>query len=409
MLNRRQFVNAGLGTVAAISLSGPLPNVLARTAHTARIAGLNRSAGEKILVVIQLSGGNDGINTLVPYGDDEYYKNRFTLAIPREQLLTIDDHAGMNPALRPMQTLLDDGRMSFVQGVGYPHPNRSHFESMDLWHTAHRIAGTRPLGWLGQASDQIATDGVLPALHLGGEVQPLALRADRVPATSVVSLDSFRFRAAGKAAAREVLELSNGLSRPSANSLLTHLQSTTQASTDASRRLAAVTQAADRGVRYPETGLAGKLRQIADLIAADLPARIFYVTLDGFDTHANQSSAHTSLLAEWAGAVQAFISDLVAQSSADRVMLMTFSEFGRRLKENASGGTDHGAASVVQLAGPKLLQPLVGRYPDLNDLDQGDLKFGIDYRQLYATLLDEWLGVDSEAILGGRFSPLKLV
>jgi uncharacterized protein (DUF1501 family) len=310
--------------------------------------------------------------------------------------------------MRPLKSLLDDGRLAFVQGVGYPHPNRSHFESMDLWHTAHQVSGTRPVGWLGNASDRNAEEGILPPLHFGSEVQPLALSADRVPATSIVSLDTFRFRVAERSAARKILDLSNAESRSGGNPMLEHLQTTSRASANASRRLGEVAQMADRGVQYPNSRLSGKLRQIADLIAADLPVRIFYVTLDGFDTHANQAPAHSSLLSEMSGAVSAFVKDLVAQDNADRVMVLTFSEFGRRVRENGSRGTDHGAASVVQLAGPQLPKPLIGHYPDLSDLDQGDLKYSTDYRQLYATLLKDWLGVNPVEILGGKFEPLLL-
>ncbi len=404
MISRRNFVRATVGSAAAISLSGPLPGVFARTAS--RLRG---KSGEKIFVVVQLTGGNDGINTLVPFGDDEYYKNRFTVAVPKNQALKVDDYTGMNPAMRPLVELLDAGRLGFVQGVGYPNPNRSHFESMDLWHTAHQMTESRPLGWLGRVGDRMANDVNLPAIHLGGENQPLALAADKVPATSIRSIDTFQLKIARNKEARKLLDESNAASRGIDNPLLHHLEATVRASTTTSQRLQEIATAADRGVKYPETGLAGKLKQVADLIAADIPVRIYYVTLDGFDTHANQTAAHASLLAEMSGAVTAFVNDLQKQDNADRVLVMTFSEFGRRLRENASRGTDHGAASIVQLAGPKLAASLFGKYPSLTDLDQGDLKHSIDYRSLYATILDEWLGVPSPEILGGKFKPLKLM
>lgn len=403
MFNRRQFVGLGLGSAVALGMGSPLPRVLGQTARRAAASGTR-----KVLVVLQLSGGNDGLNTLIPFGDDEYYRNRFSLAIPADQVVRMDDYAGMNPAMKPLQTLLDQQRLSFVQGVGYPQPNRSHFESMDLWHTAHRMDEDRVLGWLGRHGDLGEGLEQLPPVHLGGETQPLALAADRRPAMSIRSIETFRFQIAEQKSSLRLLELSNRTERPAGWSGLQHTRSTLEAATVASRRLAELPTAADRGVSYPDSGLGNKFRQIADLIAADIPVQVYYLTLDGFDTHANQLAAHSSLLAEMSGAVSAFVADMVAQGNADRVLVMTFSEFGRRLKENASRGTDHGAASSVQLAGPVLASPLMGKYPSLTDLDEGDLKFGTDYRRLYAAVLEQWLQVDPQVILGKQFEPLRL-
>lgn len=402
MLNRRRFVTSVAGSVAALSLGGPLPGVFARAARH------GREGGEKVLVVIQLTGGNDGINTLVPFGDDLYYANRFSLAVPKNDVVRLDDWCGLHPALKPMTAMLEADRYSVVQGVGYPQPNRSHFESMDLWHTAHQLTGPQSTGWLGRAATRLEVPGQLPPLHLGGEVQPLALATRGTPATSIRSIDSFRLNFDSDGEIGRLLELSNSLPRRSDNPLLNQVELGVSAATDASRRLSEAGKARDRGVSYPSTGLAGKLRLVADLIAADMPVRIYYVTLDGFDTHANQGPAHASLLAELAGASAAFLADLAAQSQLDRVLLFTFSEFGRRLKENGSLGTDHGAASIVQLAGPRMKASLAGRYPSLTDLDEGDLKFSVDYRSLYSTVLERWLEVDPALVLDQQYPRLDL-
>ncbi len=187
MNDRRRFIKQTLAGSAAISLSGAIPKFLLG-AHRASV----KTSGENVLVVLQLTGGNDGLNTVVPYGDDEYYKNRFTLAIGKESVLTIDDHVGFHPAMRGFQQLVQNNQLAVVQGVGYPNPNRSHFESMDLWHTAHRVAETRRLGWLGRAIDDQLAQNDLPALHLGDGLQPLALRNEKKPVPSIQSIDNFR-------------------------------------------------------------------------------------------------------------------------------------------------------------------------------------------------------------------------
>lgn len=402
MIDRRSFVRSAAGTLAGFSLAGPMPSVLARIA-----AGRPSSDG-RILVVVQLTGGNDGINTLVPHGDDAYAANRYALRIPEAELVRVSDHVGMHPALRSLDKTLESGRLAWVQGVGYPQPNRSHFESMDLWHTAHRMEDARRLGWLGRLADSLDGSGRLPPVHLGREAQPLALASDHVPATSIRSADSLMAGEAWSEDVASLMELSNRVPRDGGNSLLEFVQRQSVAASEAARQLAAASQTGGRGVAYPAAGLGGRLRQVADMIAAGLPVSVYYVTLDGFDTHANQRAAHASLLEELGGAVSALLADLDVQGNADRVLVLAFSEFGRRLRENASLGTDHGAASVALLAGPRMAGPLAGTYPSLVDLDDGDLKYQVDYRSMYATILQQWLRVEPDSILGGSFTQLPV-
>ncbi len=405
-ISRRRFLSAAVGSAAVVSLSPAVPGFLLQAA-----AREDATKGETVLVVVQLSGGNDGLNTIVPFGDDEYYRNRFTLAVQRGAVLKIDDYIGFHYAMNGFAELLEAGKLSVVQGVGYPNPNRSHFESMDLWHSAHRDDGSRRLGWLGRYLDA-ATRGTgrdVPAMHFGNEKQPLALAGEHVRVPSIQSLERFRLETGGNAALRRTIDSATQAPRDESSDLLGFLlESTTAALTTASRVEHALGNYRTE-INYPGTGLGRKLRTVAQLIDAGLSTRIYYLTLDGFDTHSNQENAHAGLLRELSDAVRAFTEDIAGHGHGERVLLMTFSEFGRRVKENASHGTDHGAAAPMFLAGTKVKPGPVGKHPSLNDLDDGDLKFHTDYRQVYATVLEQWLNWKAEPILGQSFAALPLI
>ncbi|MBL8892014.1 MAG: DUF1501 domain-containing protein [Planctomycetaceae bacterium] len=402
--SRRKFI-ATSGAATALSMSGVLPQVLSQTAaKLSETKDMRR--GERVLVVLQLSGGNDSLNTLIPYGDDGYYQNRFTLAVGREQVLKLGDYCGLHPELRPLLASVENRRTAFVQGVGYPNPNRSHFESLDLWHTAHQMQAKPLRGWLGAAADRLPESGFTPLLQIGNEPIPVSLLGERVIPATLDAPESFQRSVDKIATASELRRLDASVPRDS--KLLSRLQRTNETADQISARLRAAALSAPRSTVWPTTNLAQKFKQVADLIAADLPTRIYHLTFGGFDTHSNQEPAHGTLLSEWANAVAAFLRDLDEQGQAERVLLLTFSEFGRRLRENASRGTDHGAAGVVQLSGPEFPMPLLGKYPSLTDLDEGDLKYTMDYRELYASVLENWLSVDSAEILGGRFTPPNL-
>lgn len=404
-ISRRKFI-AATGATTALSLAGGLPDVFARTASTlANLPEAKRTP--RVLVVLQLSGGNDSLNTLIPFGDDAYYQNRFTLAIGREQVLRLGDYCGLHPQMAAFMPSLEGGRTAFIQGVGYPNPNRSHFESLDLWHTAHQLEYKPLRGWLGSAADRLPQDQFAPVLQIGNEPVPVSLLGQRVIPATLVDPQNFRRSIDPIESTGELRSADAAL--PRASTLLTKLQQTNETADALSARLKAAALAAPRSTTWPSTGLAQKFKQVADLIAADLPTRIYHVNMNGFDTHSNQEPAHGTLLAEWSGAVAAFLADLEEQGQADRVMVMTFTEFGRRLRENASRGTDHGAAGVVQLSGPEFIQPLLGTYPSLSDLDEGDLKHTVDYRRVYASILEHWLDLNPQDILGPGFDSLPLL
>ena len=404
---RRQFLAGALGSSALISFSSIVPRFLLAASEQ---QATGADSGDNVLVVVQLSGGNDGLNTVIPYADEEYRKNRFTLAIDPGVIRKIDDAVGFHYSMEGFSKLLEDSRLAILQGVGYPNPNRSHFESMDLWHTAHRKDANRPVGWLGRYLDADRREGGdAPALHLGAEPQPLALAAEKVQTPSVVSLERFRLETGGRDALRRTIEEVAAVRRAQSTSLLDFVNDNTRAALASSRRVEQALGSYDTPIAYPGTGLSGKLKSVAQLIDAGLATRIYYVTLDGFDNHSNQAQAHAGLLAELTGAVSAFLDDMAHHGHSERVLLMTFSEFGRRVKENASRGTDHGAAAPMFLAGGRVVPGVHGEHPSLTDLDDGDLKHHTDYRRVYATVLDNWLSYNSDAILGDHYDSLDVL
>ena len=295
-----------------------------------------------------------------------------------------------------------------MQGVGYPNPNRSHFESMDIWQTCQRKGSPRSTGWLGRFLDasRKPTDIDAPAVHVGPEKQPLALAAENVRVPSFASPESFRLNDGdnGKlgAAIRELANRGEGQSDP----LLNFVQSSTQSALATSDRIAEALRDYHTPIKYPESALAKHLKTIAQLIDAGLKTRVYYVELDGFDTHSQQPAAHAALLQQLGDAMRAFVDDVEHHGHGNRTLVMTFSEFGRRVAENASQGTDHGAAAPMFLAGTRVRAGLVGEHPNLDELEDGDVKFHTDFRQVYATLLERWLGWSSKSVLGGTFKPI---
>lgn len=411
--SRRRFlaaVSAASATSGLLSLSPLTPRFLTESA-----AWGAEQAGEKILVVVQLSGGNDGINTVVPYRDERYIKARPSLAQGEGAVLKIGSDLGLHPSLRGFEKLLEARQLAIVQGVGYPNPNRSHFESMDIWHTCHTdlpmLKSDRTTGWLGRSLDACKAAGQSDsalALHLGQEVQPLALAGREVQCPSIRSLDQFRLDTGGDQARRQLIESTIQPARTLDNDLLKFVSARSSGALEVSRRIEAAGLNYKTDVAYPQSSLAEKMKQIAQLIDAGLGTRIYYVALDGFDTHSDQAGAHAALLEQLGGGLAAFAEDLAKHGHLDRVATLVFSEFGRRVQENASRGTDHGAAAPVFVVGSKLRSGLLGEHPDLSDLDDGDLKHHTDFRSIYAALLQNWLAWPIEPALAGEFKPYEL-
>jgi uncharacterized protein (DUF1501 family) len=396
MHSRRDF----LKRASLVALAPMVPAFLARTAR----AAVPDKDG-RILVVIQLDGGNDGINTVVPFADEGYAKCRRALRLPREQLVKVNDSVGLHPAMGDAGQLLQSQRLAIVQAVGYSNPNRSHFESMAIWHTARFDPEERNgLGWLGRALDdqERRAVGRPDCVFVGGAQLPAALRGRRCVASALTRPEDFVIAPEVKAGPG-----SDGAAKDDLAAFVRRASLDAYTTAD---RMAELLHSKDDGAGYPATGLAGELRLVARLIKADAGTRVYYARQSGYDTHSAQLGTHAALLGELAGAVQAFLDDLAAAKLADRVVVMTFSEFGRTVKENDSAGTDHGTAGPVLLAGPPVKPGLVGSYPSLMELDprHGDLNMGVDFRRVYATVLGDWLGLPAQSAVGGSFEPLPL-
>ncbi len=410
---RRELIRLGLGSSTLLASGLTVPTFLARSALALSDAP-KRDAGGRILVVIQLDGGNDGLNTVVPHGDDIYHKSRPRLALKARDLKPIDDHVGLHPALDGFARLRDEGRLAIVQSVGYPNPNRSHFESMAIWQTARLHPGKQEPGWLARAMDagSFAPGGDAPALHVAADALPQALRGGRSLIPSLAGADPLH-RHLGVPEVKEAGAQRTSIDRiaahgeTSANPLLQFVSRSTVTSYASSARLEAVLQKspADDSESYP---LARRLGLIARMIQAGLSTSIYYTQLGGFDTHADQLNQHSSRLFELSRSIRSFLAEIDRIGHRDRVAVLVFSEFGRRLRENASAGTDHGTAAPVFLIGGAVRAELHGPYPNLARLKDDDPEFGIDFRQVYATVLDRWLQLPAETILGAHFEPLLL-
>lgn len=405
--SRRRFIQRSLGGATAIGIGAATPHLFTQAAQA------GSSTGERILVVVQMSGGNDGLNTVIPYANDDYRKARPKLAVPTADVLTCDDHVGFHPTMSGLRDLLEERQLSVVQGVGYDRPNRSHFEAMDIWHTCRRKGELREDGWLGRLLDSHSKDqgGDVPALHLGTEQQPFAVASKNVRVPTIRDLAEFQLRGRDRQELR--LFLNTTLSQRAgdvaqSDPLLEFLQSSTSSALAASQRVTQAAQSYTAGVPYPDSALGQKMRTIAQLIDAGLTTSVYYVQHDGFDTHAQQAPSHEVLLRQWSEAITAFMHDLQQHDHAQRVCVTSFSEFGRRVAENASAGTDHGAAGPMFVCGGGVRPGFIGDQPSLTDLDDGDLKFQVDFRSVYATILKDWLRVEPEPILGGSYDTLPL-
>jgi len=387
-----------------------------------------------ILVVLQMAGGNDGLNMIVPFADDAYHRARPRLSLPADQILKIDDYVGLNPKLAGLKSLYDEGHVAIVQGVGYPNPNRSHFRSTEIWQTASDADRTLNEGWLGRYFDNCC-GGADPTVGVAiGEETPQAFAAKNPTGVTFSRPEQFRFRPSepdgGRMSAEEMLfrqlnETASGeesVAAPDGASVgaingktksdlstLDFLQRTALDAQLSSDKILAIARKSKSTVTYPQGQLAASLNIIARMIGGGLPTRVYYASQGGFDTHAGQINAHQRLMTEFNDAVTAFLSDLKQQGNFERVLLMTFSEFGRRVQENANGGTDHGAAAPTFVLGGAIKPGLFGKYPSLTDLDHGDLKFNTDFRSVYGTVLDRWLKAPSQTVLGRKFPGLGIV
>ena len=412
-LTRRDFLKTGL-TTAGLVLSWTELCALCTQA-----AGLEpqRPGAGKILVVVQMAGGNDGLNTVVPYGNGMYYQARPSLAVKQGDVLPMDGQIGWHPNMTAINDLYKAGKVAVLLGVGYPEPNRSHFRSIEIWQTAepNRIVDT---GWLGRYLDLAATgkqkadNKLFPAVNVD-PVLPKSLSAERVIVPSVSDMNQFRFTTDAhyqqdrhnQLVAFQNIYADFSLNRPHVDLLRDVGLNTTKASD----YLLQTVNNYKSDVKYLKNQFALGLRFIAQMITAGTAAQVYNITLNGFDTHANQLHIQANLLKNFSDSIAAFQRDLEAHSMDQDVLLFAFSEFGRRVAQNNGDGTDHGTAELVFVVGSAVKGGIYGTYPSLTNLDQGDLKYHIDFRGIYATLLDRWLNADSKQVLGARYDNIAFV
>ncbi|HEX8523832.1 MAG TPA: DUF1501 domain-containing protein [Tepidisphaeraceae bacterium] len=436
MTTRRLFLQKGL-TILALAPTVPtfLDQTVLAMANPEDAARTQQPTGKdgKILVVVQLSGGNDGLNTVVPFSNDHYHKARPAIRHEPSKVHKINDDIALHPNLTPLKELYDDGRLSIIQGVGYPNPNRSHFRAMDIWHSgADKDVVTT--GWLGKYFDNTCA-GADP--HVGvaiGETMPLAMKGERILPLNFDRPETYRYNGKDKEHYLQLNKIPDGavasaddksaavpttapskLIAPKKKELVTasdqldFLHRTAMDAQLSSDDVLRMTKRHESPVNYPSTQFGNGLRTVAAMIAGGLPTRVYYVSLGGFDTHAGERGRHDNLMTQLAQGVGAFWKDMKKQGNDDRVLMMTFSEFGRRVEQNASGGTDHGAAAPMFVMGPKLKTGVVGNHPSLTDLDAGDLKYNVDFRSVYATVIQNWLQTASKPILGQQFPLLPIL
>lgn len=435
---RREFLRS---TVLTSALAWTVPTFLANTFTALQADAADKSTqittgrDGTILVILQMAGGNDGINTVVPHANDFYFQARPRVAIAAKDVLKLNDTVGLHPSLTGFKELYDAGRLSVIQGVGYPNPNRSHFRSTEIWQTASDSDRFEKYGWLGKYFDHTCA-GCDPTVGVNvGRQMPQAFTAKNPKGVAVDNPQNYRFLTPGGDNASMVessyrdlneqamdgggmVENSGGsigaISGPGARpkgSTLDFLERTALDAQVSSDQIRAISSRTENQAVYPASQLGNSLKLVAKLIGGGLPTRVFYVSQGGYDTHTNQIPTHARLLKDLGDCVKSFTDDLKAQGNLPRVLVMTFSEFGRRVSDNANGGTDHGAAAPMFVIGNQVKAGLRGQYPSLApaDLFQGDVKYNVDFRSVYASVLEHWLQTKSEPVLGRKFRPLPIV
>ncbi len=413
---RREF----LGNCALTTLGLALPHFLVHTTEAA-VRGTAWDAGspdplpgfkdDRILVVVQLGGGNDGLNTIIPYTDDSYLRARPNLAPGANSRISVDDSTAFNIGLRPLLSRFESNEFTVIEGVGYPNPNRSHFRSMEIWQTASDSNRYRREGWIGRYFDNCCEGTPEPSAGIFvGEELPQAFAGASGAGIAFETPKHFGYIPGGEFDSAGRFRAMNPTDAGTRNGSLDFLRAVTDNANISADKIHATTDRVRNAVAYPRTPFAESLATVAQMIAGGLGSRIYYVPLTGFDTHAGQAAAQSRLLEWFASGMSAFQRDLDQMGQADRVLTMAFSEFGRRVEENASAGTDHGTAGPLFLFGPQLKGGWAGRRPDLTQLDvNGDLKFTTDFRSVYATILEDWLGADQGLVLPRPFKKMDLL
>jgi uncharacterized protein (DUF1501 family) len=410
MLSRRDFVKGGvalvsIGTTAQSLLKGAVAFAAQNGAY---VADPNN---KKILVLVQLAGGNDGLNTIVPASDPTYRSSRSTLGIAEEAVLPLEQGFGLHPSLVGMKGLWDSGKLAVVRGVGYPEQNYSHFKSMAIWQ-----AGDPKMqvdnGWLGRTLEQMESEQHDPFLGFNiGSSTPAEMRTSKISVPSVRNPEDYGVKVGGRLAepthARTATMLKLYEQYPTSSPYGVLLETTAETAISSAQMLQQADKTYAPAVQYPDSSFGSGLSVLAEAIVGDLGMRVGHITLGGFDTHNNQLTEHTDLMETLDAGLSAFYQDLQAHGKADDVLVLTWSEFGRRVQQNANGGTDHGAGSMMFALGNGVQRGLYGDAPNLGALvDNGNVPYTTDFRRVYATVIERWLGVPHEALLGQRWEQL---
>lgn len=398
LFKRKEFIQ--VGSLATASLM--LPKFL-----KAFEAGNLVPAGNKVVVVLQLSGGNDGLNTVIPVRNDLYYKARPKLGIDRMKALSLTSEAALHPALTGFKELYDDGSLGIINNVGYPNPDRSHFRSMDIWHTGSKATEYWSSGWIGRYLDAQCNgcDKPTQAIEID-DILSLSMKGERLKGIAVKDPKRL-YGTANEKFFRDVLkDHASGTGEEPVD----YLYKTMAETLSSADYIFKQSRLHPTSAEYPKTELGNSLKTIASLIFSDINTKVYYVSLGSFDTHINQAFQQQRLFTQMNEAVAAFVKDLKANGRFNDVLLFTFSEFGRRVSQNASGGTDHGAANnMLLLSGGLKQKGLINELPDLSDLNEGDLKHHIDFKNVYATILKKWLNADDQLILHGKYEQMAFL
>jgi uncharacterized protein (DUF1501 family) len=405
-MKRRNFL---LATASGLAVIANPEHVFAKALAQAPLPGLPGSA-DRCLVVVNLAGGNDGLNCVVPHGDEQYYRVRPGLAIARGDVLAIDAHVGLNPGMRTLKTLYDKGMVAIVQGVGYPNPDHSHFRSTEIWQTAapDRYEHT---GWLGRYFDDasLSRDNLFKGVAVS-KVLPELLVSDRTDIPAIPALNQYAMAADRNAAASKAFWAeTRDRQLPFDSPYLAHVMEIEGNAQRSSEELPRLVAGYTTKASYPATPLGRSLALAAQIVGSNLGTKAIYVEHGSFDTHVNQVAIQNRLLAQFSDAIGAFYEDLAAHGNDRRVLTLTFSEFGRRIEENGSRGTDHGEASPLFLVGGGVKGGMYGTLPDLRSTNMGNVRYTVDFRSVYATVLERWLGRPSTAVLGGSFQKLPVL
>jgi uncharacterized protein (DUF1501 family) len=395
-----------LGAVSGLAVVANTETVFSRALAQTVLPGLPGS-NDRVLLVINFQGGNDGLNTVVPYGMADYYRFRPSLGVPQSDVLRIDNVVGLNPVLGPFKKMYDAGKVAIVQGVGYPDPDHSHFRSTEIWQTA-QPKGYESTGWIGRYLDSagLPKDNLFNAVALNNVLPELMIsKTTDVPA--IDALRGYGLRSDSNAGNREAFhEFVRDTTVPFRSPFLAQVAEIEDHAQRGAEELPKLVAGYKVQATYPTTALGRSLALAAQIVGSKLGTRVLYIQHGSFDTHVTQKQTQDRLLADFANAIDAFYADLAAHGNDGRVLTMTFSEFGRRVPENASRGTDHGEAAPVFLIGGGVKGGLYGNHPDLAQLNMGNLPFSTDFRSVYATVIERWLGHPSTTIVGGTFSPL---